>query len=146
MLTLRECPRCSGCVAVETDFYGQREFCRQCGWCRDLNVPPPEPMKLDEKRTRNGGDGAHVTFGHRVTERQRVAMLLSEILDGGRATPAEVAAQLSMVPIKHFNPLPGEGTYVVTTDKVKRWADQILGIPTWYYLPIRDIAAKLGLE
>ena len=52
MLYLKSCPRCSGDMYLDRDYYGAFKECLQCGFVADTPAPARATVKFRRRRVR----------------------------------------------------------------------------------------------
>ena len=68
----KSCPRCQGCGSLEADQFGERYFCRNCGWQQDLETDTPEHLAFliqvathnEEAKVRNANNAERFYAKH----------------------------------------------------------------------------------
>lgn len=52
MLKLNQCPRCNGCLQLDSDYHGSYELCIQCGFMRDTGHSVIYPLYVKSNSTK----------------------------------------------------------------------------------------------
>ncbi len=81
MYFLKQCPRCNGDLATDSDQYGEIVSCLQCGYCKDIQAVESRslvPQTHSSQSTRAvalSKEGYRINALHAVPARQREAVL-----------------------------------------------------------------------
>ena len=81
MYFLKQCPRCTGDLATDSDQYGEFVSCLQCGYCKDIQavesgslVSQTHPIQ-STRAVALSKEGYRINALHTVPARQREAVL-----------------------------------------------------------------------
>ena len=77
MYFLKQCPRCNGDLATDSDQYGEFVSCMQCGYSKDIQAVTTGALVLQTSPTiaaTLSKEGYRITALHSASARQREAV------------------------------------------------------------------------